>query len=83
MDQFLSRWNNYKSDPRKYGRGGSCVKQHLFNYSCTSGYAGFLDDVSTTFIYKTDPPDLLKREDYWRRTLKTMAPFRLNIKDSI
>ena len=24
----------------------------------------------------------LKREDYWRRTLKTMAPFQLNIEDN-
>ena len=34
------------------------------------------------FIYKTDPSDPLKREDYWRRTLKTMAHFGLNIEDN-
>ena len=40
-----------------------------------SGHAAFLNDVSIMFIDKTDPSDPLKREDYWRRTLKPMAPF--------
>ena len=43
------------------------MQQHLFNHLCTSGHAGFLDDVSITFIDKTD---LLKSEDYWRLRLK-------------
>ena len=42
-----------------------------------------LEDVSLTFIDKTDTSDLLKREDYWRRTLKTMAPFGLHIEESV
>ena len=83
VDQFRSIWNNYKSDSRKYSRGGSCTLQHLLNHYCSSGHAGFLDDVSITFIDKTDPSDPLKREDYWRRTLKTMAPFGLNIEESV
>ena len=83
MDQFHSRWNNYKSDSRKYSQSGSCMQQHLFNYFCSSGHAAFLDDVSTTFIDKADPSDPLKREDYWRRTLKTMAPFGLNLEESV
>ena len=70
VDQFGSRWNNYKSDSRKYSRGGSCMQQHMFYHFCTSGDAGFLDDVSITFIDKTDPSNQLKREDYWRCTLK-------------
>ena len=40
---FLLRWNNYKSDFRKYSRGGSSMQRHLFNHSCTSGHAGFLE----------------------------------------
>ena len=43
----------------------------------------FLEDVSLTFINKTDPSDPLKREDYWRSTLKIMAPFGLNIEESV
>ena len=32
---------------------------------------------------QTDPSDPLKREDYWRSALKTMAPFGLNIEESV
>ena len=80
IDQFRSRWNNYKSDSRKHVQGATCMQQHLFNHFCTSGHCGFL--VSLTFIDKTDPSDPLKKEDYWRTTLKTMASFGLNIEES-
>ena len=59
------------------------MQQHLFNHFCTSGHWGFLEDVSLTFIGKTDPSDPLKREDYWRSALKTMAPFGLNTEESV
>ena len=39
--------------------------------------------MSVTFIDKTDPSDPLKRKDYWRSTLETMAPFGLNIEESV
>ena len=83
IDQFHSRWSNYKSDSRKHGQRATCMQQHLFNHFCKSGHCGFLEDVSLTFIDKTDPSDPLKREDYWRSTLKTMAPFGLNIGESV
>ena len=59
------------------------MQQHLFNHFCTSGHCGFLEDVSLTFIDKINPSDPFKREDYWRSTLKTMAPFGLNIEESV
>ena len=40
-------------------------------------------DISITFIDKTYPSDLFKREDIWRRILKTMPPFGLNIEESV
>ena len=83
IDQFQSRWNNYKSYSKKHGQGATCMQQHLFNYFCTSGYCGFLEGVSLTFIDKPDPSDPLKREDYWRSTLKTMASFGLDIEESV
>ena len=43
----------------------------------------FLNDISITFIDKADLSGTLKREDDGRRTLKTTAPFRLNIEDSV
>ena len=63
IDQFRSRWNHFKSDSRKHGQGATCMQQHLFNHFCTSGYCGSLEDVSFTFIDKTDPSEPLKRED--------------------
>ena len=58
------------------------MQEHLFKHFSSPDRSGFLNEVSITVIYKTDPSDLLKREDYWRRTLKTMAPFGLNIEDN-
>ena len=42
----------------------------------------FLGNVSITLIDKIDGKDPKKRENYWMRTLKTYAPFGLNIDDS-
>ena len=35
----------------------------IFQWQATTG---FFNDVSITFIDKTDPSDPLRREDYWR-----------------
>ena len=59
------------------------MQQHLYEHFCSSNLNCFISDVSVTFIDKTDPSDPLKREDYWRSTLKTMAPFGLNIEESV
>ena len=55
------------------------MQEHLFSHFSMAGHNGFLNDVSITFIDKTDPTDPLRREDYWRQTLKTMVPYGLNI----
>ena len=83
IDQFRPRWNNYKSESRKFIQEATCIQQHLFNHFCTSGHYGFLEDVSLTFIDKTDPSDPLKRKDFWRSTFNTMAPFALNIEECL
>ena len=44
---------------------------------------GFLNDVSVTLIDNTDGSDPKKWEDYWMKTLKTMAAYGLNIGDSV
>ena len=59
------------------------MQQHLHEHFCSSNQNCFISDVSVTFIDKTDPSDPLKREDYWKSTLKTMASFGLNIEDSV
>ena len=43
----------------------------------------FVNDASITFIDKTDPTDPLKREQYWRHTLKTLVPHGLNVSESV
>ena len=48
-----------------------------------ASHDGFLKDVSIAFIEKTDPFHPLRREDYWRQTLKTMVPHGLNIEENI
>ena len=58
------------------------MQEHVFKHFSSMDHNGFLNDVSITFINKEDPSAPLKREDYWRRTLKSMAPFGLNIEDS-
>ena len=57
------------------------MQEHLFRHFPNPGCNGFLN-VLITFINKTDHSDPLRREEYWTRALKTMAPFGLNIEDN-
>ena len=59
------------------------MQQHLFEHFQSPGHTGFIEDVCITLIDKTDPFIPTKREDYWRQTLKTLAPHGLNIEESI
>ena len=61
----------------------SCMQEHLYRHFSSPGHGGFLNDVSVILIDKTDGSDPKKREDYWMKTLKTMAPYGLNIEDSV
>ena len=83
VDEFRRRWNNYKSNDRKFQRLEPCMQEHLFSHFSMAGHDGFLNDVSITFIDKTDPSDPLQREDYWRQTLKAIVPYGLNIEHSV
>ena len=82
-DCFKCRWNNYNDNNRKHSRKESCMQEHLFKNFNSMGHNGFLNNVSITLIDKTDGKNPKKREDYWRRTLKTYLPFGLNIEDSV
>ena len=57
------------------------MQQHIYEHFSSEGHCSFLDEVSITFIDKTNPKDPNKWEHYWRHTLKTMAPDGLNIED--
>ena len=39
---------------------------------------GFLKDCTITLSNKTDGADPTRREEYWRRVLKTVSPYGLN-----
>ena len=82
-DDFRYRWSNYKSDSRKFDRKEPCMQEHLYRHFSSPGHRGFLNDVSVTLIDKTDGSDPKKWEDYWMKTLKTMAPYGLNNEDSV
>ena len=59
------------------------MQEHLYRQFSSPGHMAFLNDVSVTLIDKMDGSDPKKREDYWMKTLKTMAPYGLNIEDSV
>ena len=59
------------------------MQEHLFEHFKSKDHSGFLGNVSITLIDKTDGKDPKRRENYWMRTLKTYAPFGLNIEDSV
>ena len=83
VDTFRCRWNNYRSNSRKNAHGISCMQEHLYEHICDSKRSSFLNDVSITFIDKTDLTNPLQRENYWKHTLKTFAPYGLNIKQNV
>ena len=66
---------------RNFLKAQTCMQQHLFEHFASEGHCSFLENVTITFIDKTDPKDPNRQEHYWRHTLKTMAPLGLNAGD--
>ena len=67
---FCFRWNNYKCNYHKHAKGESVKRQHLYDHFMLEDHTQFVNDVSIFFIDKSDLTDPLKREQYWRHTLK-------------
>ena len=82
-DDFRYRWDNYKSNSRKFDRKESCMQENLYRHFSSPGHTEFLNDVSVTLIHKMNRSDSNKREDYWMKTLKTVAPHCFDIEDSV
>ena len=78
VDTFRYRRNNYGSNSHKHVHSISCTQEHLYKHFCDIEHRGFLNDVSITFIDKTDPTNLLQREYYWKHT-STFAPYGLSL----
>ena len=82
-DKFRYRWNNYKSCHRKVTRGEEAPQTFLHNHFLSEGHSGLLEECEIIFIDKTRPTDPTKREDFWRRKLKTLYPDGLNVEENI
>ena len=59
------------------------MQRHLYDHFNLPGHSGFLNYVSVTVIYQTNPKNPTKREDYRIHTLKTKAPLGLNVEDDL
>ena len=57
--------------------------QHLYEHFHSEGRNGFLGYVSVSLIDKTNGFQPKKRENYWMRTLKTLAPLGLNVEGAV
>ena len=79
VDEFRNRWNNYKSNDRKYLNRQPCFQEHIFEHVNGDGHSGLLENVSITFIDKTVPSNPGKRENYWIQALKTIVHWGLNV----
>ena len=54
------------------------MQADLFKHFASHGHSGFLEDCTITLIDKTDDADPTRREEYWRRILKTVSRYGLN-----
>ena len=59
------------------------MQEYLYRHFESEGHTEFLDDVSVTLIGKTDCSNPTKRDNYWMQTIRTFAPYGLNVVDSI
>ena len=59
------------------------MQENIFENFNNEAHSGFLQDVSVTFIDKTDSQNPEKRENYYINTLKAMVLWVLNIFNSV
>ena len=80
-DKFTLVWNNYKENNRKAKTPEEHMQPLLFENFSSNDHNGFLEDCSITLIGKTNGSDPTRRDEYWRRVLKTVPPYGLNTID--
>ena len=66
-------------DDKKFPKSSRIYVTALFQHLSNEGNCSFLQDVTLTFIGKTNPKDTKRQEHYLRYRL-TMAPLGLNVK---
>ena len=71
--KFRISWNNYQENNQKAKRGEEHMQPLVFEH--------FYSNCSITLIDKANGADPTRREEYWRRILKTVTPYGLNMID--
>ena len=82
VDIFRKRWNNFKSNGRKYIVGELYMEKHIFEHFNNEGHTGFSENDSVTFIDKTKSQNP-EKNNYWIHTLKNMVSWDLNILSNV
>ena len=59
------------------------MQQYLYEHLYSKSHNGFLWNVSTSLIDKTDGFQPKKREIYWMMNLKTLAPLGINVESTV
>ena len=54
------------------------MQADLSGHFAFNGHNGFLEDCTITLIDKTDGADATRREEYWKRALKTESSYEFN-----
>ena len=54
------------------------MQAYLFQHFASHGHNGFLEDCTINLADKSNVADPTGREEYRRRVLETMSPYRLN-----
>lgn len=80
---FRFRFNNYKSQNRKFMQTGSVTSQIEFHSHFNQpGHNSFLEDATFTIIDAApNNEQTLKKESFWQYKLDTFEPKGLNIRD--
>ena len=72
VNNLCLRWNNINCCFHNETEGKSVKQQHLHDHVSDENHNGFFQDLINN-IDKMDSSDSLKREKYWRCTLKTFG----------
>ena len=84
IDASRFPWNNYKGNNRKSQCSETCMEKQFDMHVNLDIFLALVTVgvFNGTFIDKTNSANPLKREDFWRKTMKTMALHELNIDES-
>ena len=83
VDRFRLQWNNYTEESdRKFLKDEEIKQKSLHDHFFRDDHHSLEEDVSICFIDKYDRSNPHKTEYYWMKTLKTIAPFGLNTKET-